>query len=204
MDGYNIEELYYLYRQGSPIARTLLVEYCYWQVELMLPACYFYNEAYRNERDDCIQDIVIRCFKNLDSYRPDKGMLVKSYLSLLIQRTISSIMVRERRRSYKERDVCFSLNSYCSDDCKVSYFDVVKDDNLEYQPDLQMQQGERKEMVKNYILENCSHFEQSVIKGHNLGLKDIEIANILRLDVKKVYNANYRIQKKMSKLKLFD
>ena len=31
-----------------------------------------------------------------------------------------------------------------------------------------------------------------------------ELAKILELDVKKVYNANYRIQKKMSKLKLID
>lgn len=204
MDGYNIEELYYLYRQGSPVAGTLLIKYCYWQVELMLPTYYFYNEIYRNERDDCIQDIVIRCIRNLDSYRPDKGMLVKSYLSLIIQRTISSIMVRERRRTFKERDVCFSLNGYFSDDCKVSYLDVVKDNNFEYQPDIRTLQGEQREMIEKYILENCSYFEQSVIKGHEQGLKDTEIAKILQLDVKKVYNANYRIQKKMSKLKLID
>lgn len=204
MDGYNIEELYYLYRQGSPVAVTLLIEYCYWQVELMLPTYYFYSEIYRNERDDCIQDIVIRCIRNLDSYRPDKGMLVKSYLSLIVQRTISSIMVRERRRMFKEKYVCFSLNGYCSDDCKVSYLDVVKDNSFEYQPDIRTLQGEQKELINKYILENCSHFEQSVIKGHELGLKDVEIAKILQLDVKKVYNANYRIQKKMSKLKLID
>ncbi len=41
MDGYDIEELYYLYRQGSLVAEALLIKYCYWQVELMLPAYYF-------------------------------------------------------------------------------------------------------------------------------------------------------------------
>lgn len=204
MDDYNIEELYYLYRQGSPVAGALLIKYCYWQVELMLPAYYFYNENYRNEREDCIQDVVIRCVKNLDSYRPDKGMLVKSYLSLIIKRTISSILVSRKRKTIKEKIICFSLNSYCSEDCKISYLDVVKDSCVEYQPDVQMLQQERRKDIEKYILEKCSFFEQSIIKGHECGYKDIELAKILELDVKKVYNANYRIQKKMSKLKLID
>ena len=204
MNGYNIEELYYLYRQGNPVAGKLLIEYCSWQVEIMLPIYYFYSENYRNERDDYIQDIVIRCVKNLDNYRPDKGMLVKSYLSMIIQRAISSVMIREKRKSVKEKNVCFSLNSYCSEDGKVSYFDIVKDNNLEYQPDIRTVQCEQKETIEKYILENCSCLERSVIKGHELGLKDVEIAKALQLDVKKIYNANYRIQKKMSRLKLFD
>ena len=41
MNGYEIEELYYLYRQGCPIAQALLIEYCYWQIKMMMPAyCY--------------------------------------------------------------------------------------------------------------------------------------------------------------------
>lgn len=204
MDGYSIEELYYLYRQGNPVAGALLIKYCYRQVELMLPAYYFYNENYRNERDDCIQDVVIRCVKNLDSYRPDRGMLVRSYLSLIIKRTISSILVSQKRKVIKEKIICFSLNSYCSEDCKISYFDVIKDNRTDYQPDIQMLQQEQKKDIEKYILEKCSFFEQSVIRGHERGYKDIEIAKILQLDVKKVYNANYRIQKKMSKLKLID
>lgn len=204
MDGYNIEELYYLYRHGSYVAGMLLIKYCYWQVELMLPAYYFYSEYYRNERDDCVQDIVVRCIRNLDSYRPDKGMLVKSYISLIIQRTISSNIVRERRRLIKDKLICFSLNSYCSDDDKISYLDIIKDTKLEYQPDVRTLQLEQEKKIRNYIQEKCSPFEQRVIKGHELGYRDAEIAKILDLDVKKVYNANYRIQKKMSKLKLFD
>lgn len=113
-------------------------------------------------------------------------------------------MIREKRKSVKEKNVCFSLNSYCSEDGKVSYFDIVKDNNLEYQPDIRTVQCEQKETIEKYILENCSCLERSVIKGHELGLKDVEIAKALQLDVKKIYNANYRIQKKMSRLKLFD
>lgn len=204
MNGYSVEELYYLYRQNSFIARKLLIEYCYWQVEMMLPTYYFYSGDYRNERDDCIQDVVIRCIKNLDSYRPDKGMMVKSYLSLIIQRTISSIIVRERKKLVKEKMFCFSLNGYYSDDCKMTYLDVVKDNKVEYQPDVQVLKSEQKQKLKEYIMDNCSLFEQAVIKAHELGYRDSEIAKLMTTDIKKVYNANYRIQKKLSKLKLFD
>ena len=204
MDGYNIEELYYLYRQNNYVAKKLLVEYCYWLVELTIPAYYFYSGFYRDEREDCIQDIVFRCIKSIDSYRPDKGMLFKSYLSLLAQRSISSVMVRERRKRSRERMVAFSLDGYCSDDEKISYLDVVKDEEITYQPDAKVLQNEQEKLLNKYISEKCSGFEKSIIEGHEQGYKDTEIAKMMQLDAKKIYNANYRIQKKMSKLKLFD
>ena len=98
MDGYNVEELYYLYRQNNPIAKALLIKYCYWKAELMLPMYYFYNGIFYNEREDCIQEIVILVFRNLDGYRPDKGGLVKSYMSLIMHRAISTIIVNEKKK----------------------------------------------------------------------------------------------------------
>ena len=102
MDGYNVEELYYLYRQNNPIAKALLIKYCYWKAELMLPMYYFYNGIFYNEREDCIQEIVILVFRNLDGYRPDKGGLVKSYMSLIMHRAISTIIVNEKKKGLRK------------------------------------------------------------------------------------------------------
>lgn len=201
MTGYNIEELYYLYRQGCPIAQEYLIEYCYWQVTLMLPAYYSHNGLYQSEREDYIQNIVVRCMRALDSYRPDKGMLVKSYLSLVIQRMISSLLVKEQARFIKEKNNCISLDDYYSEDHNVIYLDLVEDNHIAYQPGKQVLYHEQKETVERFINEKCSLFERQVINGHRQGFKDRELAKILKTDIKKIYNANYRIQKKIAKLK---
>ena len=91
-DGLNLVQFLYD-SNGQRISKSYMGQVTY----------YFYNENYRNERDDCIQDVVIRCVKNLDSYRPDKGMLVRSYLSLIIKRAISSILVSQKRKLIKEK-----------------------------------------------------------------------------------------------------
>lgn len=202
MDGYNVEELYYLYRQGNPIAKSLLVKYCYWKAEIMLPRYYFYSGIFYNEREDCIQEVVMLVFRNLDGYRPDKGGLVKSYLSLIMHRAISTIIVSERRKGLKKiKNTCFSLDAYCGNDNSIANIEVVCDVKTEYQPDVCIENKEEKELLKKYMSNNFSALEQFVAQKRGLGYKNVEIAKMLKLDIKKIYNANYRIRKKMSRLK---
>lgn len=202
MDGYNVEELYYLYRQGNPIAKLLLVKYCYWKAEIMLPRYYFYNGVFYNEREDCIQEVVALVVRNLDGYRPDKGGLVKSYLSLIMHRAISTIIVSERKKGLKKiKNTCFSLDAYCGNDNNIANIEVVCDGKTEYQPDVCIENKEETELLKEFMSNNFSTLEQFVAQKRELGYKNVEIAKMLKLDIKKIYNANYRIRKKMSKLK---
>ena len=80
MNGYEIEELYYLYRQGCPIAQALLIEYCYWQIKMMMPAYCYTMTSYQSDYKDYLQVVIIRCLLALDNYRPDRGMQVRSCL----------------------------------------------------------------------------------------------------------------------------
>lgn len=205
MNGYDIEELYYLYRQNNSIAKILLIKYCYWKAELMLPMYYFYNGIFYNEREDCIQEIVTLVFRNLDGYRPDKGGLVKSYISLIMQRAISTIIVNERKKGLRKiRNTYFSLDGYCGEDNNIANIEVVRDSKCQYQPDRCMENREQKELLEEFVIENFSMLEQVIVKERALGYKNVEISKMLEIDIKKIYNANYRIRKKLSKLKLFD
>ncbi len=40
MDGYDVEELYYLYLQDCPEAKRYLMKFCYKQIEIILPKYY--------------------------------------------------------------------------------------------------------------------------------------------------------------------
>lgn len=192
MDGYGIEELYYLYRQGSQEAQTSLIEYCYRLIKLMIPAYYYTNKIYQDDLDDFVQTIMIRCFIALECYRPDKGMQVKSFISLVIQNAISSILVKNQGKIVKERNVVYSLEDCLSKESKLHYFDILQDEQT---PATIVDEKQQVEQLDEYIIANCSPLEQKIITYHRQGLKDRMIARILNKDVRSVYNANYRIQK---------
>ena len=80
----------------------------------------------------------------------------------------------------------------------------MRDSKCQYQPDVCIESKEQKELLEEFMIENFSVLEQFIAKERTLGYKNIEIAKMLKIDIKKIYNANYRIRKKMSKLKLFD
>lgn len=112
MNGYEIEELYYLYRQGCPIAQALLIEYCYWQIKMMMPAYCYTMTSYQSDYKDYLQVVIIRCLLALDNYRPDRGMQVRSFISMVIQNTISSLIVKNQGKVVRERQTLFSLDDY--------------------------------------------------------------------------------------------
>ena len=58
-----------------------------------------------------------------------------------------------------------------------------------------------KQEIDKYLLQVCSELEQKIVKYHQAGYKNQDIARILNIDIRSVYNANYRIQKKIAKFK---
>ena len=159
MDGYDVEELYYLYLQDCPEAKRYLMKFCYKQIEIILPK-YYISTIYKDEYEDYIQLIMVRVFKSLNNYRPDKGMKMRSFISMLIENAIKSIV----------------LKNYCIEQ-------------------------EQQQEIDKYLLQVCSELEQKIVKYHQAGYKNQDIARILNIDIRSVYNANYRIQKKIAKFK---
>lgn len=60
---------------------------------------------------------------------------------------------------------------------------------------------EQQQEIDKYLLQVCSELEQKIVKYHQAGYKNQDIARILNIDIRSVYNANYRIQKKIAKFK---
>ena len=83
----------------------------------------------------------------------------------------------------------------------IRYVDAIADNKS---PDLLLIDQEQQKRVDAYILNVCSAWEQTVIAYHKCGFKDQDIALKLNKDIRSIYNANYRIQKKMENSNLFD
>ena len=126
-------------------------------------------------------------------------------MSLIMHRAISTIIVNEKKKGLRKiKNTYFSLDGYCGDNNNIANIEVVRDSKCQYQPDVCIESKEQKELLEEFMIENFSVLEQFIAKERTLGYKNIEIAKMLKIDIKKIYNANYRIRKKMSKLKLFD
>ena len=197
MDGYDVEELYYLYLQGCPIAKEYLIKYIYQQIAIILTH-YYYGGLYRDEQEDYIQIIMMRICKSLNNYRPDKGMAVKSFISMLIESAIKSVVVKKRGRVIRERKKVYSLDDYCDKDQRLRYVDNISDNQ---DPNQYWLQQEWYQAIDAYILKQCSKFEQEVVKYHKMGLSNNDIAKKLKVDIRSIYNANYRIHRKLAKFK---
>ena len=56
MDGYDVEELYYLYLQDCPEAKRYLMKFCYKQIEIILPK-YYISTIYKDEYEDRMEKL---------------------------------------------------------------------------------------------------------------------------------------------------
>ena len=201
MEGYKIEELYYLYRQGCPIAKQNLIEYCYWQVKMALSVYYYSLLISYEDYEDYIQMIVTHCLVALERYRPDRGMQVRSFVSMIIEHAVATAITKTHNRILKEQRVVYSLDEYFDEKSELKYIDIAGNNDS---PDRILWQKESHEKLEEYIQSVCTELEQAIIEAHKLGLKEPDIALLLDKDTKCIYNANYRIQKKMEKSNLFD
>ena len=199
MDGYDVEELYYLYLQDCPEAKRYLMKFCYKQIEIILPK-YYISTIYKDEYEDYIQLIMVRVFKSLNNYRPDKGMKMRSFISMLIENAIKSIVLKNSGKVIREKRVVYSLDDYYKAKKKIRYVTNLSDERTP-NPNRYCIEQEQQQEIDKYLLQVCSELEQKIVKYHQAGYKNQDIARILNIDIRSVYNANYRIQKKIAKFK---
>ena len=75
--------------------------------------------------------------------------------------------------------------------------DIVPDGHTDYVPDIQSELKEVFDNLGNYVLNHLNYREKQVFHMFILGYKPNEIADELQVNLKTVYNLNYRILKKI-------
>ncbi len=55
---------------------------------------------------------MVKLFKSLNNYRPDKGMKMRSFISMLIENAIKSIVLKNSGKVIREKRVVYSLDDY--------------------------------------------------------------------------------------------
>lgn len=198
MDRYNDEELLYLSRQGCFIAYQQLIEE-YYQLTQIIYHKMKLQQAYYIDEMDILQLSILNCIKAFDSYRMDRNAKLKTFMSYVIKHSILSAM-KKGTVDYS-RYYSFSLDGSPSENSSVSYEEMIADRKEDYQPRQILYVKEAEAKYQGYVEENCSTLEKEVMEYRIEGYSNQDIAKELQVDVKSIYNAVYRLQKKLHDMK---
>lgn len=125
--------------------------------------------------EDFYQEGLMALHEAMNVYNPFYNKTFNKFFDLVLQRRIMNVLKKERKYFY-----CVNI--------------VDNMNHLVYEKD------ETGEQLQYYQTLFSGFAEQVFLLRFNKGYKPREIAEILKCDVKKVYNALYHIRKKIRKL----
>lgn len=194
---YHEQELIYLYHLGSQQAFDLLLEKYKFIIEKYL--IFNHVDMIEMSREDFSQIALIAFFKTIDNYRFDRNAKMSTYFSYMIMDVVRSAKRHVKMQKHIPYSKLVSLNE---DRKEYILYDHVLDDKARTnKPDVQLKLKDDMEYYQSFIDKNSSAFERKVFYYVVYGYSFHEIAELLHVDIKKVYNAKYRLQKKMVKMK---
>lgn len=188
------EELLYLKRCGCPYAEIYLFDWIRNYVQGTL-AGLTVHVRYPNDYLDIEQQCIIACENSFDTYRIDKDCSLKTYLRIIIKNKTFSIFKLIAKDILSKYENPIYLDADCNGICNEEYVETNK---LDYNPLKQLKLKEEKVKYQNLITSEFSEFEQLVMYYKVEGYSHKEITGLLNVDIKRVYNAIYRIQKKLT------
>lgn len=200
MDYYNDEELLYLIHCGSEEALSLMLESYYKRMrKWLLP---FYKYQYQGvEFDDLIQVAMGTLARALDNYREDCHASLSTFLKVVVLRRIQSYVSSSRHKCVEKLNTQIFLDAYVKgteDGCR--YDEIIGDERYTYQPAPQLMIKETKAEYTTVFETKASDIEKQVFNYLESGYDQREIADLMDISLKSVYNAAYRAYQKLQPL----
>lgn len=186
------QELIYLYHLGSQLAYEMLLRKYKRIIEKYFAVKY--RGSHEILQEDYVQIALIAFNKMLDRYRFDMNTKMSTYFSYAIKDAMHSAIRYVRLQKHIPYDKLVSLS-------EVVQGYALQDTGERYLPDVQIKVKEKILDYRQQIVQNGSAFERQVFDYLMAGYGFDEIAAIMQVDIKKIYNAKYRIQKKLIKSK---
>ena len=193
MIAYNEQELIYLYHLGSMRA-----------YEILLSEYRKFIYAYANRYDsgieyseDSLQEMMISLSRAFEAYRIDKNTSMRTYFFYVIKSSLSTkkrMVYRKIRYLDDKKKISLDQNIYGT---SIKVENVIADTKKTYRPECQLEIQNREQISLDILEKKASPLEKEVVYYLQLGYKFKEIAEILGVDIKCIYNAHYRLRKKV-------
>ncbi len=149
------------------------------------------------DREDLIQEGMIRLFKAIRDYDFGRDAGFKTFADLCISRQIYSAIQASNRKKHSPLNSYISL--YASDENEDVSLEQVLESTRDKDPAEMIIDQENAARIEEFMDNNLSEFERAVIELHMTGMGYVEIAGILGRDEKSTDNALQRTKNKIRK-----
>ena len=187
----NDYELVYLAQENNEIAQEYLVSKYKYVINIIINKNLVRVKALKLDKEDVYNIGLYALHQAIKLYNNEDDVTFVSFATILINRRINGYFKLNSRK----KDTVF-LNSVSLYDENINKNKLL---NVTFDPDSMIEKKENHRELQSKILNQLTGLEKSIYKLMTEFDAD-EIAQILNIDIKSVYNAITRIRNKTSKM----
>lgn len=196
MDDRILRELIYLARSNDPVAlRSLYVYYDALVNTVMRKMKYISSMSL--EAQDLLQVGLITFDKVFWSYREDLDTAFEVYARSCIIKKMQSLLKKQYTFFTRYEKKAISLDRIVNYDDSRTYGELIADQRVEYSPQKAQDLEKVWELVYAIIQNETSERDQKIFHLVLLGYPEKEVALMLNISIKCVYNSVYRVMSKL-------
>lgn len=196
MDDRILRELIYLARSNYPVElRSLYVYYDALVNTVMRKMKYISSMSL--EAQDLLQVGLITFDKVFWSYREDLDTTFEVYARSCIIKKMQSLLKKQYTFFTRYEKKAISLDRIVNYDDSRTYGELIADQRVEYSPQKAQDLEKVWELVYAIIQNETSERDQKIFHLVLLGYPEKEVALMLNISIKCVYNSVYRVMSKL-------
>lgn len=196
MDDRILRELIYLARSNDPIALRSLYAYYDALVNTVMRKMK-YISSMSLEAQDLLQVGMITFDKVFWSYREDLDTTFEVYARSCIIKKMQSLLKKQYTFFTRYEKKAISLDRIVNYDDSRTYGELIADQRVEYSPQKAQDLEKVWELVYAIIQNETSERDQKIFHLVLLGYPEKEVALMLNISIKCVYNSVYRVMSKL-------
>ena len=196
MDDRTLKELIYLARRNDPVALRCLYIYYEELVRVSMRKVRFISSM-SLEPQDLIQVGLITFERVFWSYREDHDTSFDVFARSCIIKKMQTLLKKQYNffTHYEQKSI--PLDKIVNYDDSRTYSEIIVDSKAEYSPQKVHELEKLWELIYAIIQEETSERDQKVFHLILIGYREKEIAKMLDLPIKCVYNSVYRVMTKL-------
>ena len=196
MDDRILRELIYLARSNDPVALRSLYAYYDALVNTVMRKMKYISSMYL-EAQDLLQVGMITFDKVFWSYREDLDTTFEVYARSCIIKKMQSLLKKQYTFFTRYEKKAISLDKIVNYDDSRTYGELIADQRVEYSPQKAQDLEKVWELVYAIIQNETSERDQKIFHLVLLGYPEKEVALMLNISIKCVYNSVYRVMSKL-------
>ena len=196
MDDRILRELIYLARSNDPVALRSLYAYYDALVKTVMRKMK-YVSSMSLEAQDLLQVGMITFDKVFWSYREDQNTTFEVYARSCIIKKMQSLLKKQYTFFIRYEKKSISLDKIVNYEDSRTYGELIADQRVEYSPQKAQNLEKVWELIYAIIQNETSERDQKIFHLVLLGYPEKEVALMLDISIKCVYNSVYRVMSKL-------